>query len=65
MKAVEEKLRTFCKDCCKNPRTCGNNPLDCQSDPLAKHYFEQYEKTYGTMVGIAKGVLKNDAYTAG
>ena len=43
VRTMEQKMRSFCKDCTEDPETCGKNPLDCMKKKDAKLYFELYD----------------------
>ena len=45
----KKKCNNFCSDCIHNPENCKQNLAECKQDPLARHYFEQYETTYGIL----------------
>lgn len=43
-KDIKLKKKTFCKDCLKDPKNCGKNPIECMNTKEAKLiYFKLYE----------------------
>ena len=44
---INKKRSTFCEDCTKDPKKCGENPIDCMKNLESEVYFKLYEENVG------------------
>ncbi|WP_164522234.1 hypothetical protein [Halocella sp. SP3-1] len=54
---MKDKKNTFCNDCCKDPETCGEDPLDCMKEKDAELYFDLYDNARMSDFTSTKGVV--------